>query len=162
LIWIVFCEYMIKTKIMRKFYIIFYLCFISITAFTQTSDTLKLSERKFMKGDTWEWKIENWDSNKNCDLVIDYNFYSDGIFIKYQRVETPTKPYNEVKKIGHWVRNGADVSFSIETENIRTECEFNADINPTVFKIKTYKLGKLLKSINQEYVKLPYMKIFDF
>lgn len=52
--------------------------------------------------------------------------------------------------------------FQVEQDGIKTEGEFNGDINPTVFKIKTYKAGKLLKSTNLEFKKMPYMKIFDF
>jgi len=147
---------------MKTILVLAMLCFALQNLNAQPSDTLKLNERKFMKGDSWEWRIENWDSNKNCDLVVDYNFYPDGVFIKYQRVETPTKPYNEVKTAGRWVKEGSDVKFSVEHEGIRTEGEFNSEINPTVFKIKTSKAGKLLKSTNQEFKKLPYMKIFEF
>jgi hypothetical protein len=142
-----------------KYLTLFVLLLVGTQTYAQF-DTLQV--KRALNGDTWEWKIENWDSNQSHDLVVDYTFTEDGKFTKYQRVETKTRPYNEVKSFGTWKKNGKIVVFSGEAEGSKIVGEFNSELNPSIFKFKIYKMdGKtLIKEFSREYVKLRAIKRF--
>ena len=143
----------------KKVYILIVSLIISNSVFAQF-DTITVKTP--LNGETWEWKIEGWDATLNHDLVVDYTFTEDAKFVKYQRVETQTKPYNEVKVSGTWKKNGQLITFISDAEGTKVIGEFNPDTNPSIFMLKIYKLdgATLIKEYSRDFIKLPVIKRF--
>ena len=127
------------------------------TAFAQFEGDNTRSTRKLPDGETWEWRIDNWDSQKGYDLVVEFTFYENQKFVKYQRVETGDKPFNEIYSKGTWNYNDGRITFRLNSKDRYIDVAFNPERNPSLFRYKVYKKQsqELIRQYTNEFSRLP-------
>lgn len=133
-----------------------YLMLGSLTVYAQFSGGSN-ENKKLPESQTWEWRIDNWDSKKHHHLVLEYTFYENHKFIKYQRVETADKPYNEIFNTGDWKRDGEMIEFFMYTDDRKIQVRFQPGSTTALFRFKVYdkKTGTLIRKYINEFTRLP-------
>lgn len=122
-------------------------------------DTVPTKKRKPLSGTTWEWKIAGWDAARGHDLVVEFTFFENNHYVKYQRVEALNRAYNKIYSRGTWeFRNDGLVHFLIESKNREIRVNFDPNRAMTLFRYSMYNKGEPdpFKTYTREFYQIPH------